>query len=248
MVSYLASYFTPANADIFNTFRSRMGEMSEAPTIEPTGARRLDAPLFILISGRTGSAAESFAYTLQAAGRAVIVGEPSAGAANPGAFISVGRGFSVFVSRASPANPITGGNWEGAGVLPDVGVAYADTLRQARILALRQIAPAQEQGDARTEAAWALDALEIEPRPLPVRAARAYVGDYGQRSVALMEGGLVLLHDRRPPAALVPIGPDLFRVADNPTQRVQFERDEQGRVAVLVHLYASAAASRHARL
>src|SRR5262245_56650453 len=116
MVGYLASYFAPQGADIYNTFHSREGDSSEAPFVEPAGPRMLDRPLYILISGRTASASESFAYTLQAPGRATIVGSPSAGGANPGGYLPVGDGFRVFVSDASPENPITHDNWEGDGV------------------------------------------------------------------------------------------------------------------------------------
>jgi C-terminal processing protease CtpA/Prc len=77
-------------------------------------------PKYVLISGRTASAAESLAYTLQAARRATVIGEISAGAANPGGAFPVGDGFEVFVSISSPVNPVTGTNWNIVGVKPDI--------------------------------------------------------------------------------------------------------------------------------
>ena len=72
MVGYLASAFVAPGADIYNTFHSRRGTLSEAPpTAHP--APRTTLPLYVLTSGRTGSAAEAFAYTLKNARRATVV-------------------------------------------------------------------------------------------------------------------------------------------------------------------------------
>ena len=119
MVGYLVSAFTPPGADIYNTFHSRAGTRSEAPR-ERYANPRLDVPLYVLIDAGTGSAAESFAYTLKNAKRATVVGETSGGAANPGAEVAAGSGFFAFVPTGSPVSPITGTNWEGIGVVPDV--------------------------------------------------------------------------------------------------------------------------------
>lgn len=118
IVGYLASAFTSPQADIYNVFRARDGTESERPD-RPYSKPRLDMPLHILVSGRTASAAEALAYTLQAAKRARIVGEPSFGAANPGGEERTPSGWLVFVSTGSPTNPTTKCNWEGTGVRPD---------------------------------------------------------------------------------------------------------------------------------
>jgi hypothetical protein len=246
MVGYLASYFAPQGADIYNTFHSREGDSSEAPFVEPAGARILDRPLYILISGRTASASESFAYTLQAPRRATIVGSPSAGGANPGGFLAVGDGFRVFVSGASPENPITHDNWEGDGVQPDVVVPAEEALERARVLALEAVAAGPRSDDAREEAQWALAAFQS--RAAPVRNPRQYVGAYGQRSIGLEDGRLTLRRDRRPALTLTPIGPDLFAVQDvAPQQRVRFERNARGRVAAFDLMLITGEVFRNAR-
>jgi hypothetical protein len=139
MVGYLVSAFTPRNAPIYNVFHSRAGNQTEAPA-EWYPAPRVDVPLYVLIDGRTGSAAESFAYTLKHARRATIVGEPSGGAANPGQYFAAGHGLSVFVPTGSPVNPITGGNWEGTGVTPDIAAASPAALDTALALARKATA------------------------------------------------------------------------------------------------------------
>ena len=134
MVGYLASAFVARGADIFNTFHSRAGTQSEAPA-DWYHAPRPRLPLYVVIDAGTGSAAESFAYTLQQAGRATIVGETSGGAANPGEPVPTPDGLVVFVPTGSPFNPFSGGNWEGTGVQPDVRVPSAAALDTALELA-----------------------------------------------------------------------------------------------------------------
>jgi len=249
MVGYLVAYFTPPGADIFNTFRSRRGEGRENNFVDPRGERRLDTPLFIVTSGRTASACEALAYTLHAADRATIVGQRSAGAANPGGMVPLRDGFSIFVSGGSPVNPITGRNWEGDGVPVDVEAPNADALRRARALALQAILAGSPGEGAAREAQWALEALNAEGATLPTRAAREFVGDYGARRIALENDRLVLYRDRRPGLTLTPLGDDLFAVDyAAPLQRVRFERDARGRVVALTHVLVNGQEFRNLKL
>jgi hypothetical protein len=92
-------------------------------------------PLFILTSRRTFSAAEGVAYDLQALGRAVIVGERTGGGAHPFEYRRVHRHFALDLPESRSVNPITGGNWQGTGVKPDVEVPEAEALDRAIELA-----------------------------------------------------------------------------------------------------------------
>jgi|HigsolmetaAR203D_1030402.scaffolds.fasta_scaffold00133_8 C-terminal processing protease CtpA/Prc len=134
MVGYLVSAFVPSDRDVYNRFHTREGVFTERPAT-PYPTPRSDVPLFVLVGPGTASAAESLAYTLQACGRATIVGEPTAGAANPGELFPATAGISVFVPTGSPRNPLTQRNWEGEGVQPDIVVASADALAKAHALA-----------------------------------------------------------------------------------------------------------------
>lgn len=246
MVGYLASAFTPAGANIYNTFRLRERTISEAPPV-PYAAPRLSMPLYVLTSARTGSAAESFAYTLGNAGRAVVVGTPTAGAANPGGEVDAGHGFRVFVSTGTPISPITGRNWEGVGVQPHVGTDAAQALATAHILALEAVLasglPAAEAVDTR----WALEALRAEAGPLRAVAWQDYLGDYGTVGIDQAEGRLRVRRGERPPLLLLPISDDLFAVVGNPAQRVRFQRDGRGRVTALELLRSNGALDLHPR-
>jgi hypothetical protein len=227
MVGYLASAFTPANAPIYNVFHSREGTESEAPEVYHPDPR-LTVPVYILTSARTGSAAEAFPYTMQAARRAVIVGEASGGAANPGGMVPAGAGFAVFVSQGSPINPITGGNWEGAGVKPDIAVSWDRALDTAQTLALEKIISADA---GRTDAVWALEAIRSQDMPADVLGDPGdYVGAYGERTVSADGARLKVVAGRRPPVVLAALGDDLFTVVGDPGRRYQFLRGEDGAV------------------
>ncbi|MDQ0465145.1 hypothetical protein QO010_002929 [Caulobacter ginsengisoli] len=235
MVGYLASAFTPAGANIYNTFHSREGDSSEAP-IKPYAKPRLDVPVYILTTARTGSAAEALAYTLQQAGRATIVGEASGGAANPGGMAPAGNGFAIFVSRGSPENPISHKNWEGTGVQPDQPAPAAQALIVARRLALTAVVAKAPAGPARTDSQWALEALDAEGRP-PVAPAADLAGTYSGVNVTVNgEGLLQLQRGRRPPQVLLALGGDLFNVRGEPDRRLRFARDDKGRPVALEYL------------
>ncbi|NGM64137.1 S41 family peptidase [Sphingobacterium sp. SGR-19] len=90
------------------------------------GKLRLGTPLCILIDKNTASAAEYFAYTLQAHKKAVVVGETSAGAANMNSFFPLPHNLRISISTASPVNEITKTNWEQRGVQPDYPVNAED--------------------------------------------------------------------------------------------------------------------------
>lgn len=248
MVGYLVGHFTPAGADIYNTFKGRGADTNERPTVAiAPAARRLTVPLYVLTSARTASAAEAFPYTLQAARRATIVGEASGGAANPGGMARAGDGFSVFISDGRPVNPITKTNWEGTGVIPDVAVPAADALVRAQALALAGLLKAGLPEPVATEDRWALEAL-AGPPPVSAAVMAEYAGAYGARTVVVDDGKLVVRNGRRPPAVLRPVSTDAFTVEGAPfPYRIKFERDGQGRVAAMLQLDPDGQTARYAR-
>lgn len=106
---------------------------------EPRTPAFIGKPVYVLTDGRTASGAEEFAYDLQAMGRATLVGETTRGAATPGGYRPLAHGFVAFIPMGIVSQAITGGNWEGVGVEPDVEVPAADALDRAHRLALEAI-------------------------------------------------------------------------------------------------------------
>jgi len=92
-------------------------------------------PVYVLTSKRTFSAAENFAYDLQALKRVVVVGEPSGGGAHPNEVKKLTPHFAMSIAIGRSINPITNADWEGSGVIPDVPVPADRALEKALELA-----------------------------------------------------------------------------------------------------------------
>lgn len=103
---------------------------------EPRTPNLAHMPIYVLIDGETGSGAEEFAYDLQAMGRATLVGQTTYGAATPGGFRPLAAGFAAFIPMQIVNNMITGANWEGVGVRPDIESPAEEALTRAHRLAL----------------------------------------------------------------------------------------------------------------
>jgi hypothetical protein len=95
-------------------------------------------PVYVLTSSKTFSAAEWFAYDLQALKRATVVGETTRGGAHTARPERIDARFGMNLPYAEAVNPITGGNWEGSGVQPNVPVPAADAISAALQLARQQ--------------------------------------------------------------------------------------------------------------
>ncbi len=104
-------------------------------------ARLRDAKIYVLTSGASASAAEHFALAMKHTGRGTLVGAPTAGANHFGRGEDLGGGYGAFIPVGRTYDPVTGKDWEGEGVLPDIAVAPADAL--ARALTELGVAPAE---------------------------------------------------------------------------------------------------------
>ena len=96
-------------------------------------------PVYVLTSRQTISAGEGLAYDLKNLHRARVVGETTAGAANPAAFHDLDDWFKIGVPGARAINPVTKTSWEGVGVVPDVAVPAGAALEAARRLAVQDV-------------------------------------------------------------------------------------------------------------
>ncbi|MFD3532083.1 S41 family peptidase [Streptomyces sp. NPDC058664] len=141
-VAFVCGYLLDERTHL-NTMYWRDGERREQSWSPPhvPGARFGGSkPLYVLSSDSTFSAAEELAYDLQQLGRAVVVGEPTRGGAHPREGWTVHPHLEATVPVGRAINPVSGTNWEGAGVRPDVPCAAADALDHAHALALARLA------------------------------------------------------------------------------------------------------------
>ncbi len=154
-VRYLTSYFFDEPTHL-NSLHWREGDTESVEefwtSADIGGTPRPDLPLFVLTSNRTFSGAEEFANNLKELGRATIVGETTGGGANPGGTMPAGERFGVFVPTGRAVNPISGTNWEGVGVAPDVEVPADEALDRALGLARSAAATYEAAREQRMEA------------------------------------------------------------------------------------------------
>jgi tetratricopeptide (TPR) repeat protein len=129
---YLSSYFLPYPTQLSGSFSRQEGLLTEIWTRRDIGMEpRTDVPVFILTGPNTFSAAEYFAYDMKSRKRATIVGEPTKGGAHSVDVFDIDGQFEFYISTARAISPVTGGNWEGTGVIPDVPVLAAAALDAA---------------------------------------------------------------------------------------------------------------------
>lgn len=88
-------------------------------------------PIWVLTSSTTFSGGEEFAYDLQQLGRAVVVGERTGGGAHPRDGFKLHTHLEATIPVQRAVNPISGTNWEGVGVVPDIEVAADSAFDEA---------------------------------------------------------------------------------------------------------------------
>jgi YD repeat-containing protein len=129
----IIGYLLPPNTVLARVYDrdGRLVEQRSTPDTIPGRPFDIFVPVYILTSNRTGSAAEGFAYVLKHMGRATIVGEVTLGMAHPSEEIVVNDYFRVSVPFLRSENVITGTDWEGKGVIPDIKVNADSALNTA---------------------------------------------------------------------------------------------------------------------
>jgi hypothetical protein len=140
MVAAVCSYLLPPNR-LINRFYWRPQNRWDEFRTGPVSGRHYGAtrPVYVLTSDQTFSAAEEFAYDVQTQHRGEIVGDTTGGGAHPGGMRRVTEHFGVWVPSGRAVNPVTGTNWEGTGVRPDVPVGSGEALRTAHLRALERL-------------------------------------------------------------------------------------------------------------
>jgi len=215
-VRYLLSHFMDGG-ELDITFLQAGEEPMQSRTLEHLPAGRLKGkPLYVLISRQVGSAAEAFAYDVQQFHLGALVGATTSGAANNNAVVPVAPAFMLSVSQGRPVHPVSGTNWEGVGVAPDVAVDPAKALDEAQALALAGLL-ARTDADPAACAEWRWAQVGVAARLNPVSAPparlRPLAGVYGGRRIVFRDGGLVWIRSNGQEAKLTPMTTDgLFAV------------------------------------
>jgi hypothetical protein len=151
-VAFLCSYFfgpTPVHVnDVYDRATDSLHQYWTLPHLP--GPRYLERDVFVLTSAKTFSGAEEIAYNLQQQRRATVVGEVTHGGAHPCGDFWLDPHVTIRVPVARSVNPVSGTNWEGVGVSPDVTVSAGEAFDEAYAAALRSVLA--HLGDSAAEA------------------------------------------------------------------------------------------------
>ncbi len=152
--------------DIFHADTGETRQFWSLPYVP--GTRYVDRPVYVLTSRRTFSGGEDFCYTLQALGSAELIGETTGGGAHPTRGFPISRAVHIGIPFARSINPVTGTNWQGTGVVPDVAVPEAEAYDVAYAKALRHVL-----------------AMDDVPPPIADEARAVLAGQAGESSDSL---------------------------------------------------------------
>ena len=230
MVQLLCSYFFDQPTHLNSLYWRPTDQTTQFWTLPHVPGRKSpDTPLFVLISERTGSAAEEFAYNMKTQKRGTLVGRKTAGAANPGDEFDLPFGFRTFISTGKAINPITERNWEGVGVSPDRRASSAQALNIALTLAFEAIEETVSDPVHEKEVRWAKEAhIARTTFPPPPAGVEALTGKYRDRKIELDGDILLYQRGRRSPRVLRPITTNTFVPDGIDNLRIRFERKDDG--------------------
>jgi hypothetical protein len=204
------------------------------------GPRMSDVDLYVLTSERTFSGAEEFSYNMKNLERGTLVGDTTGGGAHP-----VNRRLfeNLYVSMALPfgraVNPISGTNWEGVGVIPDVAVPTEEALEHAYLMAVSKLK--RDATDERQIASldFVIAGLEATLNPVSVSDAvlKSYVGTYPPRRLTFEDGQLWYQRQGNPRMRAIPMTETMFRFDEIDYFRIEVVLDESGQPVKLVGHY-----------
>ena len=146
-VALICSYLLPEPTHL-NSMRTRGDEReTQSWTLPWVPGRRLpDVPVWVVTGAETFSGGEELAYDLQQLGRATVVGAPTGGGAHAREGFVLHPHLELTLPVVRAVNPVSGTNWEGVGVQPDVpaddALATAEALARAAVAARDGISPA----------------------------------------------------------------------------------------------------------
>ncbi|WP_205525994.1 S41 family peptidase [Pyxidicoccus trucidator] len=242
MIQLITSYFFDEPKHL-NSFYIRKGDITQQfwTSAHVAGKRMTDVPIYILTSQRTFSAAEEFSYNLKNLKRATLVGETTGGGAHPvNAQFLDDVHLLVRVPFGRAVNPVTGTNWEGTGVAPDIKVPADKAQETAHLDALKKLRATVKDDGKKKRLEWSIQGVEALARPVTLTAEvlKSFAGSYGPRTL-VFENGSLWYEWRKgiPRVRAVPMTADTLTLDGVEVLRLRIEKDASGKVTGLTHLY-----------
>ncbi len=163
-VPLIASYLFDERTHLSDFYRREGNIIDQQWTYPAVAGSRFgsEKDVYILTSKATFSAAEGLAFALKNLKRAVIVGETTRGGAHPSRVKRIDAHYALMVPVSTVRDAVTGKDWEGVGVLPDLPVPAEEALTKAQIAILKKMLANTSNTESHDEIRKRLAALGTE--------------------------------------------------------------------------------------
>ena len=233
-VAFLASYFFKERTRLNDAYIRKTDSVEQYWSFPVPGAEPFyDKDLYVITGYATFSAAEDFAYAMQANKRATIIGERTRGGGHPiEMFFFLDLHVSLDIPNAYSVNSITGTGWEGVGIIPDYEVPFEKSLDFAYLKALEKLKSKTDDEKELSKIDWAMTGFNARNNPVAVDIITLlkYAGAYGERAIILKDNHIFYQRNDKSTFMLYPMTETLFGFRDWDDARIEFIKDDFGRV------------------
>jgi len=194
-MNFMLSYFLKDSVQLVENRYRKDNKIIKSFTIKDNLINKIpdNVPLFILVSNKTSSAAEGFAYILQQYKRATIVGEQTKGEGNPGELFIINNDLYIMIPTIEGINPVSKKSIDGIGITPDIQISSSKALSRAKLELYSILAGKTGMNELKLLYQWQIPYLENElnPEPLSESIVNAIVGNYEGGRKVIYENGIV---------------------------------------------------------
>jgi len=190
------------------------------------GHKHLDIPVYILVSKKSASSAEGFAYRMKYLKRAILIGEKTAGAETPIEPIPVGDYFILQIPcYENIYSSIEGPGWQGIGVEPDIEVDEDAAI----YIAHKEFMKSKLKNSVKEKVLnqWIIDGINTKLIALSYedKDLNKFTGQYGKRRMYIKDESLYYQNDDGPEFELIQMTKTLFQFKLTNTMRIMFFLD-----------------------
>lgn len=221
--AFLMSYFLPDSTKLGEFKRKKNNETVQLWTsTDPAIKKLLTVPLYILVSSKTSSGAEQAAYGLQQFKRATIIGEQTNGEGNPGLRFIINDNLYMMVPTTVNVNAITGTNWDGVGVTPDIKINAADAYARAIVETCQALSKTGDNDIYK----WILPEYEAQLHPESASAAfiNSIIGNYEEGKKISEENGSLYYITESGKRKMIYMGNQMFLMEGRNDYRMRFPK------------------------
>ena len=218
------SYFLPDSTKLGEFKRRINNEVIELWTTKDPIIKKIpgNIPLYIIVSKNTSSAAESLAYGLQQFKRATIIGEQTHGEGNPGKRFIINDKLYMMIPTAVNVNAITGTNWEGVGVTPDIKTDASNAYARA-IVEICQVLSKTGDNDIYKWISPEYEA-QLHPEFASVEFINSIIGSYDEGKKISQENGSLYYTTETSKRKMIYMGNQMFLMDGRNDYRMRFPK------------------------